>query len=68
MAYMSRDGLVEVRTNISSLFESLKRLSVGPALAGNVSSYSLNKYTKLYGGTLCHRILVRHLLPITTMP
>jgi len=40
MTYMSRDGLVEVRTNTSSLFETLKRLSQGSALAGNVSSYT----------------------------
>jgi len=40
MTYISRDGLVEVPTNTSSLFETLKRLSRGPALAGNVSSFT----------------------------
>jgi hypothetical protein len=40
MTYMSRDGLVKVRTNNLSLIVTLKRLSQGPALAGNVSSYT----------------------------
>jgi hypothetical protein len=39
MTYTSRDGLVEVQTNTSSLFVTLKRLSQGPALEG-VSSYT----------------------------
>ena len=39
MNYISRNGLVEVRTNTSSLFETLKRLRQGPVLA-DVSSYT----------------------------
>jgi len=40
MTYMSRDGLVEVWTNTSSLFDTLEPLSQRSALAGNVSSYT----------------------------
>jgi hypothetical protein len=40
MIRKSRDSLAGIRTIKSSLFASQKRLSQGPALAGNVSSYT----------------------------